>query len=138
MSLPHPVSSSSRGGKRPSEETKNKGEELGGSDPVNLGRPQPMPAHCVHEQGENLTLRKESHSGWHPDSVTADESRENQNLTASAEAKSTLRRITESSNVYLPLRSVAKDLCLILDNCGVWPPPRPSIHSIYGCNSKQR
>ena len=37
-------------------------------------------------------------------------------------AKSTLRRIAESSKTYFPLKSVAKNLCFILDNCEVWSP----------------
>ena len=47
------------------------------------------------------------------------------NLKSSVDstAKSTLRRIAESSNIYFPLKSVAKDLCFVLDNCKVWSLP---------------
>ena len=58
-------------------------------------------------------------------SATADETQQSQKSTESAEAESILRRVKGSSNAYPPLRSVADSLCLVLDNCGVWPPSCP-------------
>ena len=60
----------------------------------------------------------ENHSG--ANGVTIDKTQQDQELTAYAEAKSILHRVKESSNAYPPLKSVAKDLWLILNNCKVW------------------
>ena len=84
--------------------------------------------HCLRQRF--VDTRKVSNSmicerHWYnqrSNSVAADETQQNRNSTASAEAKSTLRRVAESPNSYPPLKSVAENLCFILDNCEVWPP----------------
>ena len=89
---------------------------------MNFDGPPPAPAHRAHSQGKKFYLLGKSHSGQHLYSAAADETQQNQNAIASAEAKLTLRRVKESSNTYLPLKSVAKDLYFTLDNCDVCPP----------------
>ena len=103
-------------------ESRGKGEGLGGSDPANFDGPPPVPMHRVHSQGKEFYLREKSHSGRRPNSAASDETQQNQNAIASAEAKSALCRVEDSSNAYLPLKSVAKELCFILDNCEVQYP----------------
>ena len=132
MSLPYPTSSPSSNQKHPSAESRGKGEGLGGSDPVSFIGPPPAPAHRVHSQGKEFYLREKSHSGRRPDFAVADETQQNQNSAASAEAKSTLCRVKDSSNTYLPLKSVAKDLYFILDNCEVqYPPSSQTLNPWY-------
>ena len=72
----------------------------------------------THKVG-NLTWLK-NHPG--AKSAAVDETQQNRKSTAYVEAKLTLRRVKESSNAYPPLKSVAKDLWLILDGCKVWTP----------------
>ena len=43
-------------------------------------------------------------------------------LTAPTIAISILHTVKESPGAFGPLKSVAANLCLILDNCEVWPP----------------
>lgn len=50
------------------------------------------------------------------ESGAADENKPSRKSTLSANAKSTLLRIKESSYVYPPLKSIAESLCFILDN----------------------
>ena len=77
----------------------------------------------------------ENHSGANCASV--DEAQQDQESTAYAEAKSILHRVKESSNAYPPLKSVAKDLWLILNNSKVWTLLKRSIHNAYGSSRKQ-
>lgn len=70
----------------------------------------------------NSTIREDFYSGRRPNSLITDEIQQTQKSTASVEAKSTLRRVKESSYVYPPLKSIAKHLYFILDNCEVQPP----------------
>lgn len=58
------------------------------------------------------------------DPGTAPEDTLHRKSTASATAKSILRGVEESSLAYPLLKSVAKHLRLILDNCEVHPPSR--------------
>ena len=119
MSLPYRISSLSRNRKHLSAEIKNKGDESAGSDPVNPDGPPPALAHRVHSRGKESDATRKIYSGRCLNSTTADETQRDRHTIVSAEAKSALRRVKESSNVYLPLKSVAKDLCFILDNCEV-------------------
>ena len=65
----------------------------------------------------NSTLKH--YSGRYPNSVDV----VGGGSTASSEAKKTLRGVKESPNAYPLLRSIAEDLCIILDSCEVWFPP---------------
>jgi len=53
-------------------------------------------------------------------SAAADKKKSNSKPTASATVK-LLRGVTESPSAFGPLKSVARSLCFILDNCGVRP-----------------
>jgi len=70
--------------------------------------------------------------------VPVDEKESNPQCTASATAE-LLRGVRDSAGAFGPLKSVARSLCLILDNsevCGFLP-----VHSIrdaYGHSSKRR
>ena len=62
----------------------------------------------------------------HPDeslepSTAADEKESNSKSTASATTE-LLRGVRDSAGGFGPLKSVARSLCSILDNCEVWPP----------------
>ena len=70
----------------------------------------------------NSTLREKCYSGQRPNFIAVDEVRRDRGSTASTEAKSILHKVKKSSNAYQPLKSVAEDLWLILDNCEVRPP----------------
>ena len=64
----------------------------------------------------------------HPDETlepgaTVDEEESNCRSTASATAE-LLRGVRDSAGAFGPLKSVARSLCFILDNCEVWPPSR--------------
>ena len=72
-----------------------------------------------------------------PDSPAADGTQRNLKSTALAEAKSVLHGVKESSNAYLPLKSIAERLCIILDNCEVWPSTIRSAHEVYDHSSKR-
>jgi hypothetical protein len=56
------------------------------------------------------------------DPGSASEDTSNQKSTAPTTPNAILRGIAESSDTYLPLKSVAKRLCSILDNCEVQSP----------------
>ena len=57
--------------------------------------------------------------------------------TLSAMVKS-LCGVRDSPNGFGPLKSLAEDLCLILKNCKVWPPPVHSTCNAHGHPSKRR
>jgi hypothetical protein len=42
-----------------------------------------------------------------------------------------LRGVRDSVNAFGPLKAIAGKLCLILENCEVWPPSTHSIHNAY-------
>ena len=122
MSLPFPVSSSSNKRKRPRVE---EGEGSGEPDPGDLEiGPSNAPAHRnrLHGQGFNATEKRSY--GQRPNYTAADETQGNRTSTASAIARSILNGVKESANSYPSLKSVAEDLCIILDNCEVCPPLR--------------
>jgi hypothetical protein len=58
---------------------------------------------------------------------TADEIKSNWKSTASATAKLLLRGVRESADALGPLKSIARGLCYILENCEV----RPSAFTCY-------
>ena len=74
---------------------------------------------CIVSIRRVRNLCENRNSGRRLNSTTADETHQVRDLTASAEAESTLRRVKESPNAYPPLKSVADDLCFILNNCEV-------------------
>ena len=115
MSLPHSIAGLSNKRKHSTEEH---GGRRVGSSGTNFDGPPPAPVHRGHVQGQESD---NFGSGRHPNYVATDEAQQTRNSTASAEAKSTLRRVMESQNAYPPLKSVAKYLCFILDNSKVWP-----------------
>ena len=57
-------------------------------------------------------------------STAADESESDWKATTSASAKLLLRGVSNSSDAFGPLKSVAGGLCFILENCEVWSRPR--------------
>ena len=57
-------------------------------------------------------------------STAVGESESDWKTTASATAKLLLRGVSNSSDAFGPLKSVAGGLCFILENCEVWLPPR--------------
>ena len=95
MSFPFPISGSSKKRKHP---------QAVGSD----GTGQPR-----------IQLYEKGHADLRPNAATAGETQRNRKPIASAEAKSVLRGIKESTNSYPPLRSIARDLWFILDSCEV-------------------
>ena len=77
---------------------------------------------------------KKKFNCWRSDSAALDGTQQNREPTASAEAKSTLHKVKESPNAYPPLKSVARDLYFILDNCEVWLPswvPNPLCSRLF-------
>ena len=54
-----------------------------------------------------------------PDPSVVDEDKPNLESTTTSTTKSLLRGVSESANAYLPLKTIAQGLCLILDNCKV-------------------
>jgi hypothetical protein len=69
---------------------------------------------CVREPA------KSSIHALNPGATSEDIS--NRKSTASAAANAILRGVEESSDAYPPLKSVARHLCLVLDNCEVRSP----------------
>jgi len=55
--------------------------------------------------------------------ITADGKKSNCKSTASATAE-LLRGVRDSAGAFGPLKTVARSLCFVLDNCEVWPPSR--------------
>ena len=53
------------------------------------------------------------------DPSVVDKGKPNLESTATSTTKSLLRGVSESANAYLPLKTIAEGLCLILDNCEV-------------------
>ena len=126
MSLPYSVSGLSKNRKHSAAEDRRKGVGSSGTGLGDPDGPPPAPAHREHLKGQEFgDMRKQSYSSRRPNSATSDATRQDQDLAASAEARSILRTVKESPNVHPPLKSVAGDLCFILDNCKVWPPSRP-------------
>ena len=71
----------------------------------------------------NLILRENHYSGIRPNPYIADDTQRDRTSTdESAMAKSILDGVRGSANAYPPLKSVAKYLYLLLDNCQVRPP----------------
>jgi len=70
-------------------------------------------------------------------SRVASEQESNLESTATPGAKYLLQGVKESPNFPL-LKSVADDLCSILDNCEVWFPTPHLICNAYGFSSKRR
>ena len=105
----------------------DKGEESGGLDPKHLeiGKSS-APAYGVSSQGQDLAATCKRFSSQHPNSAAADETQQNWKPAASAETKLILHRVKESPNAYIPLKSIAEGLCLILENCEVRLPLTPA------------
>ena len=124
MSFQHPASGSSKERKHSSAEIRDKRLESGGLDlgDPEIGPPR-APVHRAHLQGQGSKATEKSYSNRCTNFVAVDEAQQSRKLTASVETKSILRRVKESSGAYPPLKSVAENLCLILDNCEVWHPP---------------
>ena len=103
--------------------SRDKGKVPDRPDPEGLKvGPPSTPSDGIPSYGQEL----ERHfPGRRPNSTAADETQRRQKSTESAEAESILRRVKGSSKSYPPLRSVAENLCLILDNQRVWPPSCP-------------
>jgi len=59
-------------------------------------------------------------------SAAADEKKSDYKRTASATAE-LLCGVRDSRGAFGPLKSVAGSLCIILDNCEVWPPSRTFV-----------
>ena len=64
------------------------------------------------------------HSVQRSNSVATDGTEQNRRSAASAEASVILRSVKESSGSDAPLKSIAENLCFILDNCEVQLPSR--------------
>lgn len=120
MNLPHPAPGTSKKRKHSAAENVDEGVGLDGTDPGDPDGPQRAPAYRVRLQGQGLDDAQKYYPGRNPNPATADEPQRNRKSTVYAEAKSTLRGVKESPNAYPPLRSIAEDLCCILDNCEVW------------------
>ena len=79
----------------------------------------------------------------HPDETVelggaVEDSKQGWKSTVSATAE-LLRGVRGSVNAFVPLKSVAGNLCSILENCEVWLPSCVQLfHSAYGHSSKQR
>ena len=71
------------------------------------------------------------------DPSAAPEDTSSRESAASATANVILSEVKESSDAYTPLKSIARYLCIILDNCEVWFPPIDSIHSPHSYTSEQ-
>ena len=121
MSLPHSASGPLKKRKHSAAEGGDKGAGSGGADPGYLDGPPPAPAHRGRSQGQGFDKNEKHYTDRSSNSNVADETRRNRKPITAAEAKSILRRMRESANAYPPLKSVATDLCIILDNCEVWP-----------------
>ena len=73
----------------------------------------PMPPHCVQEAphpSKDVDLspaKEENKSGW---------------KSTVPPMVELLHGVRDSANGFGPLKSVAKDLCLILESCSVWLP----------------
>jgi len=70
-------------------------------------------------------------------SVTADEKKSYCKPVASATAE-LLRGMRDSANTFGPLKSIARSLCFILDNCEVWLPSSRLTHDAYDHSSERR
>jgi hypothetical protein len=56
----------------------------------------------------------------------------------SSTAKSLLRGVRDSADVFPPLKSVAGGLCFALENCEVRSPSPLAAHGAYRCPSERR
>ena len=83
-------------------------------------------------------LRENNCIGRRLNSAAVDETQQNRESVASAEARSILRGVKESSNAYPPLKSIAERLWLILDNCKVYLPHANPTHDTDGRSRKRR
>jgi hypothetical protein len=99
----------------------------GSSDHTRPMRSQPLPPLSVSSGNRDNPpvldrVRGSAKSSVHtPDPRTAFEDTSNQMFSASAPAKSILHGVGRSSGAYPPLKSVARCLGVILDNCEVRP-----------------
>jgi len=69
-------------------------------------------------------------------SATAVESGSDWKSIVSSTAKSLLRGVRDTADVFPPLKSVAGGLCFILENYEVWSPPLSAIHKVHRCPSE--
>ena len=122
MSLPYSASGPLNKRKYSAAEDGDKAGGSGGADPGYLDGPPPAPARRGRLQGQRFNNNNKCYTGRRSNYAVVDEARQNRKPITAAEAKSTFRRIRESTNAYPPLKSVAADLCFILDNCEVWRP----------------
>ena len=106
--------------KRPPTGSRGKGKGPGGPDPGDLGiQPLDVPTQGASLHGQEFNASEKRYSGQHPNSTVVDEIQRGRKSTASTKAKSILYSVKKSSNAYKPLKSVAEDLWLILDDCEV-------------------
>ena len=123
--------------KRPSAGTRDRGEGSDEPEDHEIGPPG-APAHDAPPQGQKSSVTREPLFWQRPKSAIAGDTQSNREATASSEAKSILRGVKESLNVYLPLKSIAESLCIILDDHEVRSLPGHSIHEAYGHSSDQK
>ena len=84
-------------------------------DPVQ-GDPRP------DENAEPSAISNEKKSSW--------------KSTTLATAKLLLRGVRDSADAFSPLKSVARGVCFILENCKVWSNPCMHYHDSYWCPSE--
>ena len=117
MSLPYSVSGLSKKRKHSAAEDREKGVGSSGTGLGDPDGPPPAPAHREHLQGQEFgDTRKRTHPSRHTNSATSDATRQDQEAIVSTEARSILCEVKEAPNAHPPLKSVAEDLCFVLDN----------------------
>ena len=114
--------------------------ESGGTTPLMLSQPLPVIVSSGNPDNPPILERvpEPAKSSTHLlDPGLASEgtsSRKSISVTTSA----ILHGVEESSGTYPPLKSVARHLCLVLDNCEVWSLPTYSTHDTHNYTSNQR
>jgi hypothetical protein len=99
--------------------------EPGGTTLLTLSKPLPLSVSSDKADNPYILdhVREPARLSTHAlDPGSASEDTSNQKPTVPTTPNAILRGIAESSNTYLPLKSVAKRLCSILDNCEVQSP----------------
>jgi hypothetical protein len=101
------------------------GAESGGTTLSTLFQPLPVAVSSRNTDNPPVLdqVQESAKSPTHLlDSSAPSQDTSDQKSTASATPNLILRGVEESSGAYPPLKSVARCLCLVLDNCEVQPP----------------
>ena len=104
-------------GKRKADKTGTGGRGEGGDSSGSLPQPEVLAATSGgRERGGNGSNADDERVG---PGASPDENKTDWRSTASASAKLLLRGVRDSADAFGPLKSVARGLCFILENCEV-------------------